>query len=228
MSEPQDRAIWLCLWVPKVFHAVEKCTPISEELEYSRAQATTHVHHIYWYPYITTCLALGVLFNPDILYAFHSGYSPGVLKLAQESIQKSPDSLQSTSSIWGLFAIAYLELQRISIPAQSFRLPSRPIDTSKRTSISPEKAKTCLRSFAQNFSMLPIDIPCAYGLMWIGRELFSPRKGMRMIIVDIETRLRTMAKIRSVKTTYKISLGKEKIETSMGIRMRTELCKTLF
>lgn len=84
MSEPQDRATWRCLWVPNVFHAVEKCTPISEELEYSRAQqVTTHVHHIYWYPYITTCLALGVLFNPDIVYAYHSGHSSGVLKLAQ-------------------------------------------------------------------------------------------------------------------------------------------------
>lgn len=65
-------AIRRCLRVLKIFQAVESRTPISEELRYSRAQATTHVHHIYRYPYITTCLALGMSFDPDIAYACHS------------------------------------------------------------------------------------------------------------------------------------------------------------
>lgn len=77
-SEAQDCAIRRCLRVLMIFDAVENRTPISEELRYSRAQTRTHHHHVYRYPYITTCLVLGVSFNPDP--AYHSGYSSGVLK----------------------------------------------------------------------------------------------------------------------------------------------------
>lgn len=88
-SEPQDCAIRRCLRVLKIFDAVENRTPISEELQYSGAHARTHDHHIYAYPYITTCLALGVSFNPDI--AYHSGYSSGVLKTGTLFKENHPD-----------------------------------------------------------------------------------------------------------------------------------------
>lgn len=51
---------------------------------------------------------------------------------------------------------------------------------------------------------------------------------MRMMSMDIESILHTMAKIGSVEKTEKSSLGKEKIEMKMWKRMRTELCKTFF
>lgn len=96
-SEPQDCAIRRCLRVLKIFNAVENRTPISEELAYSKAQAGRYQneqilhdhHHIYMYPYITTCLALGVSFNPDI--AYHSGYSSGVLKPGTLFKENDPD-----------------------------------------------------------------------------------------------------------------------------------------
>lgn len=95
-SEPQDCAIRRCLRLLKIFDAVENRTPISEELQYSKAQARTHQdgqimhhHHIYTYPYISTCLALGVSFNPDI--AYHSGYSSGVLKTGTLFKENDPD-----------------------------------------------------------------------------------------------------------------------------------------
>lgn len=83
-SEPQDCAIRRCLRVLRIFDAAENRTPIYEELLYTKTEAgrrdgqIMHHQHIYTYPYITTCLALGVSFNPDI--AYHSGYSSGVLK----------------------------------------------------------------------------------------------------------------------------------------------------
>lgn len=83
--EPQDDPIRRCLRVLTIFATLENRTPISEELLYPRVEAGTlqdgpmmHQHHIHTYPYITTCLALGASFNPDI--AYHSGYSSKVLK----------------------------------------------------------------------------------------------------------------------------------------------------
>lgn len=69
----------------EIFAAAENRTPVSEELLHSKAEtgklhdgSIRRQHHIYTYPYITTCLALRVSFNPDI--AYHSGYSSHVMK----------------------------------------------------------------------------------------------------------------------------------------------------
>lgn len=95
-SEPQDCAIRRCLRVLRIFNAAENRTPISEDLLCSNATAATHQdgqimqhHHIYTYPYITTCLALGASFNPDI--AYHSGYSSTVLKTGTLFEENDPD-----------------------------------------------------------------------------------------------------------------------------------------
>lgn len=95
--KPQDDAIRRCLRVLDVFAASENRTPISEELLYSGAEAGTlqdapftHQHHIHTYPYITTCLALGVSFNPDI--AYHSGYSSKVLKTGTLFEENHPET----------------------------------------------------------------------------------------------------------------------------------------
>lgn len=70
----RECAIRRCLWVFKIFRAVENRTPISEELLYSRAQATTlFITFIDTHKLPLVVLALGMSFDPDITYACHSG-----------------------------------------------------------------------------------------------------------------------------------------------------------
>ncbi|MCJ1343825.1 hypothetical protein MMC31_002022 [Peltigera leucophlebia] len=65
-------------------------------LLYPRVEAGTlqdgsimHQHHIHPYPYITTCLILGVSFNLHL--AYHFGYPPKVLKSGTLFEENDPD-----------------------------------------------------------------------------------------------------------------------------------------